>query len=368
MTKRILAISNHAVMLGGGEHSYFDLICRLPSDFSVTASLPADDVLAKKIRDAGIETAIIPLPPIDPFHAGKMVHSVRLFIKLCATQHANIIYANGSRAAFYGGLAARFSRIPLVWHCRISEPDPRLDFMLARLAFRIIVNSQATASRFAPGFRNKINVVYNGFDLKWLREPGVTPPALIRKDWKPVLVVARVSKSKRHDVILSAFEKTAVLEKEAHLILIGGKDQDETAWWEELKERTRHSHFSERIHWVGAVDDVRPWYKSASAMVLPSINEAFGRVVVEAMACGVPVIASRSGGIPEIITHMLNGILVSEKDSCAIAEALRQILNNQTLSRSISEEAQKRAEFFSIEKAVESIAAVFKSSLRAVEQ
>lgn len=346
-------------MLGGGERSYLDLISRLPADFQVTASLPAEGVLSTKVREFGIETILVPLPPIDPFHPGKMAHSIRLLVGACRTRQTDIIYANGSRAAFYGGVAGRLSGVPLVWHCRISEPDLRLDFILKRLASRIIANSRATASRFGAGFQKKITLVYNGFDLKWLRAPDVTPPRLIKKDWKPILVVARVSKSKKHDVILSAFELIAPRERDAHLILVGEKDPCEARWWDALLEKTKRSSFRERIHWIGAVDDVRPWYKAASIMVLPSVNEAFGRVVVEAMACGVAVIAFRSGGIPEIITHMRNGILVPEMDAGAFAQAIGQIINDQQLRHSLSDEAKRRADFFTIEKTVENISSVF---------
>lgn len=359
MAKRVLAISNHAIFLGGGEHSYLDLISHLPEEYSVIASLPSEDVLSKKIRESGISTVIIPLSPINPTCMRQVAKSILQFRNVCKAQNINLIYANGSRAAFYGGLIGRLCSIPVIWHCRVSEPDPYLDFMLIRTVNHIVVNSQATALRFPSRFNAKIHRVYNGFDLKWLREPKVTKPVLIKDDWISILVVARVSRWKRHDLILAAFEKTALTEKDVHLICVGEKDHSEPNRWDELQEKTKCSPFSERIHWIGAVDDIRPWYRAASMMILSSINEPFGRVVVEAMACGVPVIATRSGGVPEIITHLQSGMLVPENDASAISEAIMKILHDESLTKRIVEEGLKQAERFSIDLHIEKMVKIF---------
>jgi glycosyltransferase involved in cell wall biosynthesis len=278
---------------------------------------------------------------------------------VCKTQDIGLIYANGSRAAFYGGVVGRLCSIPVIWHCRVSEPDPYLDFILLRIIDRVITNSKATATRFSPHFNNKIDTVYNGFDLKWLKEATISKQTWISDEWISILVVARVSQWKRHDLILAAFEKIALTEKKAHLICVGEKDYSEPAWWDELQEKTKCSKFSERIHWIGAAADIRPWYCAASMMVLSSINEPFGRVVVEAMAYGVPVIATQSGGIPEIITHKQNGILVPENNVDAIAEAIMKILHDEFLKKRIVEEGLQRAEVFSIDLHVEKMVKIF---------
>ena len=359
MAKRVLAISNHATFIGGGEHSYLDLISHLPKEYPVIASLPSEDALSKRIRACGISTVIIPLPHINPACACQMVRSILEFRNVCKAQNINLIYANGSRAAFYGGIAGRFCSIPVIWHCRISEPDPYLDFILKRIVDHIVANSKATALRFPACLQPKIDVVYNGFDLKWLRDEDIKRPAWINNDWLPILVVARVSRWKRHDLILAAFEKIALTERNTHLICVGEKDHFETAWWDVLQEKTKCSHFSERIHWIGAASDVRPLYRAASMMVLSSINEPFGRVVIEAMASGVPVIATQSGGIPEIITHMQNGILVPENDVDAIVEAIMKILHDKSLEKRIAEEGLQHAELFSIDFHVEKMVNIF---------
>jgi glycosyltransferase involved in cell wall biosynthesis len=359
MAKRVLAISNHATFIGGGEHSYLDLISRLPEEYAVMASLPSENVLSRKTRERGIATIINPLPRINPVYISQMAKGIGKLKNICRAESINLIYANGSRAAFYGGVVGYLCSIPVVWHCRVSEPDPYLDFILIRMVHRIVANSKATASRFPSYFQGKIDVVYNGFDLEWLRDPNITKPSLIKDGWIFILVVARVSRWKRHDVILSAFEKMALTEKNAHLICVGEEDHSEPTWWDELQNRTIKSRFSERIHWIGVVDDIRPWYRSASMMVLLSTNEPFGRVVVEAMACGVPVIATRSGGIPEIITDMQDGMLVPENDADALYEAAMKILKDESLKKRLTEGGFKRAGHFSMHAHIQEMVKVF---------
>ena len=349
--------------MGGGEYSYLDLIAHLPEKYPVIASLPSEDLLAARIREKGIPTVIIPLAPINPTCIFKMVNAIRQIKDVCKMRNIHLIYANGSRAAFYGGLAGRLCSIPVIWHCRVSEADPYLDFILLRLVNRIVANSQATASRFSSRYQNKIDKVYNGIALKWFRDEEIQRPSFIENDWVVILVVARVSKLKRHDLILSAFEKVALDDKNIHLICVGGKDHSEPDWWNELQEKTKRSPFSDRVHWIGSVDDIRPWYRGASVMVLSSSNESFGRVVVEAMASGVPVIATRSGGIPEIVTHMQNGMLVPENDSEAIASAIVRILHDSDLKERIREEGLKHAEIFSIDVHIENMLRIFDQAL-----
>lgn len=359
MTRPVLAISNHGTFIGGGEHSFLDLISRLPGAWPVVAASPSEGVLAEKTRERGIPTVIAPLPPMGPGHLLQMAGSIGRLREICKTGQVRLIYANGSRAAFYGGVVGRLSSIPVIWHCRVITADPWLDFLLLRLVDRIVVNSGATGSRFPLSFQNKIDVVYNGFDLEWLGESSAAKPALIEDGWKTILVIARASRWKRHDLILAAFEAIAQAEQSAHLICVGAKDHSEPAWWDHLQEKTGRSPFASRIHWVGAVDDVRPWYSAASLMVLPSDNEPFGRVVVEALASGVAVVATRSGGIPEIITHMQNGMLVPENDAAALAAAVLKILHDPSLQERLAEAGRERAKRFRMDSHIHEMVTLF---------
>ena len=363
MSKFFFAISNHSQMLGGGEHSFLDLLSGCPDNWVPIASVGTDGPLAKKLRARSIQVEMTEMPPIRPWFLLKVLKCIKSYCHFCQKYNVSLIYANGSRAAFYGGLAGRILKIPIVWHCRIVTTDPIMDFILVKLVHQIVVNSQATAKRFHSNLRQKIAVVYNGIDIQYFKDRNHERPDFIGKDWKVILVVSRISKWKRHDLILSAFEDLARLDTRMHLMCIGAKDSSEPDWWSWLHERTRRSSFSKRIHWIGQVDDVRPWYQAASVLLLTSSNEPFGRVVVEAMSSGVPVVASRSGGVPEIINHGKDGILVVPENTQEIVEAIKKIIKNEELRDRITRNGINRAQFFDLPKHVAKMVDLFEDTV-----
>ena len=346
-------------MLGGGEHSFLDLMSHLPNEWHVSSVLPHEGELAVRLKKRGLETFVISLPSIRPWLSAHIYISLRDYLNLCRNHRPTLIYANGSRAAFYGGIIGQILKVPVIWHCRIAETDPCFDFLLTRLSNKIVVNSRATARRFKSKFQQKIEVVYNGVDIEWMTDMTVEKPKLIQADWKVILMVARASRWKRHDLALSAFEQIAKSDQRVHMVCIGAQDRLESEWWAHLQERTRHSPFSNRIHWIGQQNDVRPWYRIASLLVLASENEPFGRVLVEAMACGVPVVATRGGGVSEIIQHGRDGLLVESGKYEEMAEAIVQILKNNSLRETLACFGKKRAELFSIETHVARMVRIF---------
>jgi glycosyltransferase involved in cell wall biosynthesis len=351
-------------MLGGGEHSFLGLLSHLPHVWEPITVVPCEGELKAILRENGIETQIIPLPSIRPWFIHNILSCLRNYFVVCQKYRPDLIYANGSRAAFYGGLAGKLLGLPVVWHCRVADKDPYLDFLLVRMNNCIIANSHATARRFGSRWKNKIAVVHNGVDIEWLVDSSVKKPDFISENWKVIISVARVSRWKRHDIVLKAFEKVAMQEPSAHLFFIGGKDIEEPDWWDYLQMSTQESRYSDRIHWVGKVSDVRPWYKAAHLLVLGSENEPFGRVLIEAMACAVPVVATRSGGVPEIVRHGQDGFLFAPGNAEEMANAMKKILKDENLRERFLQFAQRRAKLFSLNSHVEKMSEIFADTIR----
>jgi len=346
-------------MLGGGEYSFFDLMTHMPTAFKPICALPGDAELADRLRAKEIDVKVIPLPAIRPWLLPVIIDSIRNVADTCRKIKPDLIYANGSRAAFYGGLAGRTLGIPVVWHCRITTTDPILDYMLVKLVSRIVVNSKATAKRFQAKHRQKITVVYNRIPIRWFKQEQFDLPCEYKADWKPILLVARVSKSKGHNLAIDAFERVAESDSKLHLVCVGEKDHSQLSWWDYLLKRSANSKFSNRIHWVGPVEDVRPWYKVARLMIFPSENESFGRVLVEAMTCGVPVVATRGGGVPEIVRNDLEGVLVTHREANALAEAMIKVLNDNSLKQRYIRAGRERANLFDLDIHVRNMVGVF---------
>jgi glycosyltransferase involved in cell wall biosynthesis len=350
-------------MAGGGEYSFLELSYNLQYLWDIICFVPSDGELASRLRSRGLNTLIVPIPPIRPWFIVQIISTLKAYLSFFRKYQPSLLYANGSRAAFYAGIVGRLLRLPVLWHCRIIDPDPYLDPILCRLCHQIIANSEATAHRFKHVFRSKTTILYNGVDLEWLSDRSSEQPEQIKKDWKVILVVSQVSRNKRHDLIISSFERIAALQQDAHLVCVGPMDSSDHQWWSYIQNRTRESEFTDRIHWIGEVSDPRAWYRSAYMLVLASEKESFGRVLVEAMACGVPVIATETGGIPEIIRNGQDGILVPPGRDQEIADAMLRLLKDDLLRRRLSESSSERAKSFSLPRLIEGMNRVFEASL-----
>ena len=350
-------------MLGGGEHSFYELLCNLPHNWKVISTVPDNGELADKFRKKGIDTCVIPMPAIRPWLIAKIVVCLKNYLKICKKLCPQLIYTNSSRAAIYGGLLGKILGIPVIWHCRVADSDFFLDTILTKLCDRVIVNSNATARRFAHSALPKVKVIHNGINIQFFDKKLDQSNNFIDSSWKVILMVARASKWKRHDLAISCFEKIAHLDRKIHIIFVGNKDKHEKKWWKHLQEMTSNSRFSDRIHWIGHIEDVRTWYRAADLLLMPSENEPFGRVLVEAMASGVPVIAMKSGGVPEIVRHEKDGILIPMSRSHEMADAIWRILTDDDLRMKMISSGKKRAQEFDLESHVKMMIHAFEETL-----
>lgn len=114
-------------MLGGGEYSFLDFISHLPFDWRAIVAVPGEGELAIRLRKRYIETYTLPLPAIRPWHLTKILDALRAYIRFCRQHRPELIYANGSRAALYGGIVGRIIGFPVIWHCRTVQRDILLD-------------------------------------------------------------------------------------------------------------------------------------------------------------------------------------------------------------------------------------------------
>jgi glycosyltransferase involved in cell wall biosynthesis len=363
VVKTILAISNHAEMLGGGEHSFLDLLIHLPTEVKSVAVVPAKGGLTDRLFNYNVSTAILPIAAIRSGQPADIYRTLKSLYCLCKSEKPSLIYANGSRAALYGGMAGRALRIPMVWHCRIADSDPVLDRILVRLSSCIVANSRATASRFSNFGEKKVVVVYNGIDIERFKPKDAVPPEWGRPNSKIILVPARVSRWKGHDIALRVFERIAAGNPLAHLACAGDQDPFDKNWWWELQKHTNNSEYSNRIHWLGQIDDMHHWYNISHVLLLPSINEPFGRVVAEGLACGVPVVAFRSGGIPEIVRNGREGFLIEPGDAAGMAHAVEKILANDDMHSNFAEAGPKRALDFDLDSHVRNMVSVFDANM-----
>ena len=172
--------------------------------------------------------------------------------------------------------------------------------------------------RYSP---ERVVTIVNG----WAGDPGPwsdgsRPPT--------VVCVANLRAQKGHDVLLDAFEQVRRAVPDCRLLLVGGGELRAS-----LEERAARLHLGDSVEFLGPVDDVWAQLRRADVFALASRYEPLGIAVMEAMAAGLPVVASATGGIPELVCDGLTGALTPPGDDVAIAAQLVRLLRDPELCR-----------------------------------
>lgn len=319
--------------LGGAERSLAELVPRLRAHQieSAIVSLRSGGALASLIRGMDFKVAEIGIDGSIPSirAARSLVAAVRGF----APDLLQGWMYHGNVAA---SVASRFlsRRIPLLWNIRTSiEPRDGLRIaapgiipasrMLRRSPDLVIFNSRAgRRTHLAAGIRGRRSkVLPNGFDLDRFR-----PNEGARAEMRAKLglagevlfgCVARLDPLKGHRVLLKAFAEAAPSMPNARLLLVGTGVEHGNSAFHEFVPRELDSR---RVIPIGPVEDVSPWLAAMDIAVMPSLVEGFPNALGEAMACGLPCIASDAGDARVMLAGL--GDIVPVGDVSALAKSL----------------------------------------------
>jgi glycosyltransferase involved in cell wall biosynthesis len=231
-------------------------------------------------------------------------------------------------------LTARLAAEPVELDGRLQEV---LEAGAARLASAVTAPSSALADVVArrwPIPRRRIQVVPNPVDEE-LFVPPREPPVPGR-----VLIAGRVERGKGHDVLLEALPAIRAAVPSAHVVAVGA----DGGLLEPLRRRAAALGLAEAFMFLGARprDELPSLYGSATVCTVPSRFDAFPYTAVEAMACGRAVVASRVGGLPEVMEEADSGVLVAPEDPGALADAIVGLLLDPSRRSAIEAAARRR--------------------------
>lgn len=181
------------------------------------------------------------------------------------------------------------------------------------------------------------------FNIRRQEEAGQTPHV--------ITIVGRLTPLKGHAYFLKAMAKVVRSKPYIKVRIVGDAPRKKEFYRQELEVLARHLGLAEHVEFLGRRKDVPQIMASSDVVVMASIEpEAFGRVIIEAQAVGVPVVATQVGGIMEVIDHERTGLLVLPKDTDAMAQAVVRLLDDRTLARQIAANARcKLEENFTLE-------------------
>lgn len=278
-------------------------------------------------------------------------------------------------------LAARAAGVPHLWHLREQMgrdglfrfwlPEPLLARTFKALSQAVVVNSRETRRLFErTGTAEGVEVVYNGVRVEGF---AATPAAAaLRQRWQgeePRALVGMVahltSRMKRHDLFLRIAAELAGCD--ARFVLVGqdpeqrGGYRTELEYARELSRLAAELGLGDRLLRAGEQRDVAAVMNALDVLVHPSERESFGRVAIEAMAAGKPVVAAASGGLGEIVVDGETGFSVAGDDPAAWAAPVARLLADEELRRRMGEAGRERArQVFSLDVTVERLDAIYR--------
>lgn len=252
---------------------------------------------------------------------------------------------------------ARFERGP----ARVGRiVAARLEGRAAREACRVVVPSRYSAERAVRSYGldpGRVRVVPEGIDPgRWERAGSAA-----RAPEPTVLTVARQYRRKNVAALLRALPRVREAVAGVRLRVVGTGPE-----LPRLRKLARDLGVSGQVAFLGALsdEDLEEEYGRAHCFCLPSRQEGFGIVFLEAMASGLPVVAARAGAVPEVVPHDRAGFLVDPDDTGALASALTRILSNPGLAWELGAAGRERARSFSLRRAGESFLEAVEPCLR----
>jgi len=296
--------------------------------------LRAPGELGRAVLDEGLPFVFLDRSPFDP-------RTLFDFIRLIRRYRIDVLHLQGLGGTTFGRLAARLMGKPTIVHVHADQrKEPKgypwyagwLDRLLASHTTRVLSISSAIAgvATEVNGFRRaQIEVLPNPVDLERFHPPSGAERVRILQDLRlfppggPVAVcVARFDPIKGVDVLVNAWPRVLDSFPTATLLLVGDGPERKS-----LQAHVDGLRGRDRIRFLGYHADVERLLRCADVAVVPSRSEGFSLAALESMATGLPVVATRVGGIPEIVSECVNGYLVQPEDPEAMARAIVRALS-----------------------------------------
>ena len=282
--------------------------------------------------------------------------------------HNNTLSANRATV-----MAASLARVPQICHIRMLHELSLVERYLARFVNFFIYISQAVETNYRKlGIpANKGQVVHNPINVMAYEQPNHRAQlwdefGLTSQD-RLVSNIGRLDWWKGHDYFLQAMAEVIQSQPNAKALIVGAPDSTAICqdYWKRLQQLAADLQLSDHVIFTGFRTDI-PDIMAASDIVIHSASEPepFGRVVVEGMAAGRPVVATAAGGVLDIVEDQVTGLLVPPKNATLMAQAIQQLLLDREQARILGQRAKQSAkERFSVKRHVSAVQYIYQQIL-----
>ncbi|GAB4527445.1 MAG: glycosyltransferase [Anaerolineae bacterium] len=340
------------------------LLDGLPRD-KITAVVvcPTAGPLADEVQRRDIRAIIVPIPKLRPINwrlgekpiLNPFAVAANLFSTLIAAfrvtsrlrdEQIALLQTNSTFSHIYGGLAAKLLGLPCVWypheHTNVRRRINTISWRLlcALLATRVVAISEAVLRPFSAGPRGR--VIYAGQPEIGNSKRTLRSLLGLPEHARIVGYIGRVTYGKGVDVLARAARQVVESAPQVHFVLIGGGWWEETPYKAKIAQTISESQLSAHWHWIDYDPQAATYIPEMELLVLPSRHEPLGLVLLEAGQAARPVVASRVGGIPEVVLDGETGILVTPGDPDELAAAILHLINNPPLAQEMGRKGHER--------------------------
>ncbi|MDX1394154.1 MAG: glycosyltransferase [Gemmatimonadota bacterium] len=295
--------------------------------------VPVIDWLHRALADRGLDPVV--LEGTGSFDLGFL----RRLVSLARSERIDLIHTHLLGSAVYGGLAGRLLAVPVVSTLHgHTDLDERESY---RLAKRRVIDGRSTSLVFVsralrdhflsgrPLRRAEARVVHNGIALDRcppIRNPSLRPELGAGGNEVLVGAIGNVREPKAYDVLLRSAAEVVGCRSDVRFVVVGEASGD---LYERLLEQRSALGLEETLRFVGFRDDVTAVLQALDVYVSSSTHEGFSLTTLHAIACGVPVVATRSGGPSEIVEDGVSGLLAEPGDAEGLATCLDAVLSGR---------------------------------------
>lgn len=371
---KILHVHTLPVISGSGINTFLTMKGLDRNKYEVDLACAPGGALIDKVKEEGL--GFFPInhfrQKISPFHDLLALWELIWLIK---QSKYDIVHTHNSKAGFIGRLAAKISGVPIIVHTihgfafhEYEKPPRRVLFILlerfaARFSDRLITVSgplKEWGLRLNIGKPNKYVTIYDGIEVEKFKvnididekkkELGISPKE------KVIGVVAKLWEGKGHETILEAAPQVIKEIPDVKFLFVG-----EGYLRDRLEARTKELGLSDRVIFTGFRADIPEITAIFDVALLVSLFEGMGRVLLEAMVLGKPVVATKVGGIGDVVKDGETGILIPPGDADALAKAIVTLLKDKKLAQRMGEAGRRRIdERFTAKTMVKKISEVYK--------
>ncbi len=358
---RVLQVVSSSATSGAERHIVILSRTLQKQGHQVLTVCPQDGWLPKELQSAGVHTL-----PVAMRGAGSLVTFLRL-VRLVRRQRIDIIHTHLTRAAYYGLLLGLLTRKPVVSTVHVFTSDPAYRW-LSRLGNPLIAVSEAVRcwliEHGVPA--SEVQTVYNATDFVSLNGSAAQASREVRHEFalppssNLIGVFAKVSPIKGQDLLIESLPQVLRAHPNTYVLFVGSTD---SAFAERTRRRARQLKVEEHVLFTGLRTDVARLMQAVDIVAMPSRSETFGMAALEAMALGKPVVATRVGGLPELVRDGETGVLV-DLTTASLLHALNELLTRADLRAHLGENARSFSHrYYTPERMVRDIEAVYARAL-----